>query len=115
MVAFAGWEMPLHYGSQLQEHHAVREQVGLFDVSHMGQLLVHGAEADAVLEVGRLLGQIVRASRVLETEQRLVQELRELARTGLLWALPLALAPPMFSKDVYSYLAQSAITAMAVR
>ena len=38
------------------------------------------AEADAMLEVGRLLGQIVRASRVLETEQRLVQELRELAR-----------------------------------
>ena len=38
------------------------------------------AEADALLEVGRLLGQIVRASRVLETEQRLVQELRELAR-----------------------------------
>ncbi|GAA5116351.1 hypothetical protein GCM10023339_24790 [Alloalcanivorax gelatiniphagus] len=37
-------------------------------------------EADAVLEVGRLLGQTVRASRVLETEQRLVQELRELAR-----------------------------------
>ncbi len=37
-------------------------------------------EADAVLEVGRLLSQIVRASRVLETEQRLVQELRELAR-----------------------------------
>jgi len=38
------------------------------------------AEADAVLEVGRLLAQVVRASRVLETEQRLVQELRELAR-----------------------------------
>ena len=38
------------------------------------------AEADAVLEVGRLLAQSVRASRVLETEQRLVQELRELAR-----------------------------------
>ena len=37
-------------------------------------------ESDALLEVGRLLGQIVRASRVLETEQRLVQELRELAR-----------------------------------
>jgi len=35
----------------------------------------------------------------------------QLARTALLWALPLALAPPMFSKDVYSYLAQSAITA----
>ena len=35
----------------------------------------------------------------------------QLARTGLLWALPLALAPPMFSRDVYSYLAQSAILA----
>ena len=35
----------------------------------------------------------------------------QLARTGLLWAVPLALAPPLFSKDVYSYLAQSAITA----
>jgi signal transduction histidine kinase len=41
---------------------------------------VSPAEADAILEVGRLLGQTVRASRVLETEQRLVQELRELAR-----------------------------------
>jgi signal transduction histidine kinase len=41
---------------------------------------VTAAEADAVLEVGRLLAQTVRASRVLETEQRLVQELRELAR-----------------------------------
>ncbi len=45
MVAFAGWEMPLHYGSQLQEHHAVREQVGLFDVSHMTVLDVTGAAA----------------------------------------------------------------------
>jgi aminomethyltransferase len=35
MVDFAGWEMPLHYGSQLAEHHAVRGAVGLFDVSHM--------------------------------------------------------------------------------
>jgi signal transduction histidine kinase len=42
--------------------------------------LLTPVEADAVLEVGRLLAQIVRASRVLETEQRLVQELRELAR-----------------------------------
>ena len=35
LTAFAGWEMPLHYGSQLEEHHAVRRTVGLFDVSHM--------------------------------------------------------------------------------
>lgn len=36
MVDFAGWEMPLHYGSQLQEHHEVRQKAGMFDVSHMG-------------------------------------------------------------------------------
>jgi aminomethyltransferase len=35
MVDFAGWEMPLHYGSQIAEHHAVRTGAGLFDVSHM--------------------------------------------------------------------------------
>lgn len=34
-IDFAGWEMPVHYGSQLEEHHAVRNQVGCFDVSHM--------------------------------------------------------------------------------
>ncbi len=35
MVDFAGWEMPIHYGSQLQEHHTVRQDAGVFDVSHM--------------------------------------------------------------------------------
>ena len=35
IVDFAGWEMPLHYGSQLQEHHYVRQDAGIFDVSHM--------------------------------------------------------------------------------
>jgi len=35
MVDFAGWDMPLHYGSQLQEHHQVRQGAGVFDVSHM--------------------------------------------------------------------------------
>lgn len=35
MVDFAGWDMPLHYGSQLQEHHYVRQTAGIFDVSHM--------------------------------------------------------------------------------
>jgi aminomethyltransferase len=44
-VNFAGWEMPLHYGSQLQEHHAVRQSVGLFDVSHMGVIDLVGADA----------------------------------------------------------------------
>lgn len=45
LVDFAGWEMPLHYGSQINEHHIVRRDVGLFDVSHMGVLEVSGAGA----------------------------------------------------------------------
>ncbi len=44
-VDFAGWEMPLHYGSQLNEHRAVREHAGMFDVSHMALLTVEGDRA----------------------------------------------------------------------
>ena len=35
IVDFGGWDMPLHYGSQIEEHHAVRNDAGMFDVSHM--------------------------------------------------------------------------------
>jgi len=42
IVDFAGWDMPLHYGSQLEEHHHVRRQAGMFDVSHMGVVDLHG-------------------------------------------------------------------------
>lgn len=42
MVDFSGWQMPLHYGSQIQEHHAVRKSAGLFDVSHMGVVSITG-------------------------------------------------------------------------
>jgi aminomethyltransferase len=45
MVPFAGYEMPIQYRSILDEHRTVRETVGLFDLSHMGELLVHGPEA----------------------------------------------------------------------
>lgn len=45
IVDFAGWDMPLHYGSQLQEHHQVRQNAGMFDVSHMGVVDVHGTDA----------------------------------------------------------------------
>lgn len=45
MVPFAGWSMPIHYGSQLEEHHAVRQSVGIFDVSHMQLFAVEGDEA----------------------------------------------------------------------
>ena len=43
MVDFGGWEMPLHYGSQIDEHHAVRKAAGMFDVSHMCAVDVSGA------------------------------------------------------------------------
>ena len=42
---FSGWEMPRAYGSELAEHRAVRERVGLFDVSHMGEISVRGTDA----------------------------------------------------------------------
>ena len=35
MVDFGGWDMPVNYGSQIEEHHAVRKDAGMFDVSHM--------------------------------------------------------------------------------
>jgi aminomethyltransferase len=45
MVEFAGWEMPVQYSGVIDEHLAVRSRAGLFDVSHMGEVEVHGAGA----------------------------------------------------------------------
>jgi aminomethyltransferase len=45
IVDFGGWDMPLHYGSQIDEHHIVRQGAGLFDVSHMTVADVTGADA----------------------------------------------------------------------
>jgi aminomethyltransferase len=45
MVDFHGWEMPINYGSQIEEHHAVRKDAGMFDVSHMTIVDVIGAQA----------------------------------------------------------------------
>lgn len=45
MVPFAGWQMPIHYGSQMEEHHVVRQSAGLFDVSHMTVVDISGATA----------------------------------------------------------------------
>ena len=49
MVDFGGWDMPLHYGSQLEEHHHVRRDCGMFDVSHMLILDVRGRGSRALL------------------------------------------------------------------
>ncbi len=45
LVDFAGWEMPINYGSQIDEHHAVRRDAGMFDVSHMCPVEVRGPQA----------------------------------------------------------------------
>jgi len=45
LVDFAGWDMPVHYGSQLEEHHVVRRDAGMFDVSHMTVVDLVGSEA----------------------------------------------------------------------
>lgn len=45
MVDFGGWDMPISYGSQIEEHHAVRRDAGMFDVSHMTVIDLHGARS----------------------------------------------------------------------
>ena len=50
MVDFGGWDMPVNYGSQIQEHNAVRTQAGMFDVSHMTIVDIRGQDAKAYLQ-----------------------------------------------------------------
>lgn len=50
IVDFGGWDMPLNYGSQIDEHHAVRKDAGMFDVSHMTVVEVTGTEAKPYLQ-----------------------------------------------------------------
>ncbi|MCS6790075.1 MAG: glycine cleavage system aminomethyltransferase GcvT [Bacteroidia bacterium] len=57
-LPFGGWEMPLRYKSEKAEHEAVRQRVGLFDLSHMGEFLVRGPKAGEYLQ--RLLTQDIR-------------------------------------------------------
>jgi aminomethyltransferase len=57
IVDFGGWDMPLHYGSQLEEHHAVRRDAGMFDVSHMAVLDLTGGRCREFLR--RLLANDV--------------------------------------------------------
>ncbi|WP_369980139.1 glycine cleavage system aminomethyltransferase GcvT [Xanthomonas bundabergensis] len=57
MVDFGGWDMPIHYGSQIDEHHQVRRDAGMFDVSHMTVVDLHGAQVRAFLR--RLLANSV--------------------------------------------------------
>jgi aminomethyltransferase len=62
MVPFAGWEMPVQYAGIREEHRAVRENFGVFDVSHMGQIETSGPQATALLQ--RLMSNDVEAMKV---------------------------------------------------
>ncbi|MFC4727684.1 glycine cleavage system aminomethyltransferase GcvT [Coralloluteibacterium thermophilus] len=62
MVDFGGWDMPIHYGSQIDEHHLVRRAAGMFDVSHMTVVDLHGEQVRAFLR--RLLANSVDKLRV---------------------------------------------------
>ncbi|MEU3820446.1 glycine cleavage system aminomethyltransferase GcvT [Streptomyces sp. NPDC030392] len=57
MTDFAGWDMPLRYGSERDEHNAVRTRAGLFDLSHMGEITVTGPQAAELLDYA-LVGNI---------------------------------------------------------
>ena len=46
MIDFGGWDMPVFYSSILEEHQTVRQRVGIFDISHMGQIRVSGPSAE---------------------------------------------------------------------
>lgn len=66
MTDFAGWDMPLRYGSERDEHIAVRTRAGLFDLSHMGEITVTGPQAAALLDhalVGNIGGVAVGRAR----------------------------------------------------
>ena len=49
LIEFGGWEMPVYYTSILDEHQAVRQAAGMFDISHMGEVIVSGPKAEAFL------------------------------------------------------------------
>lgn len=80
MVEFAGWDLPVQFTSIVEEHNAVRNAAGVFDVSHMGQVRVHGEGAEALVrkvftndigpaEVGRVL-----YAHMLDEEGRIIDD-----------------------------------------
>ncbi|MEW1611008.1 MULTISPECIES: glycine cleavage system aminomethyltransferase GcvT [unclassified Streptomyces] len=73
MTDFAGWDMPLRYGSERDEHNAVRTRAGLFDLSHMGEITVTGPEAAAFLSYA-LVGNIATVGNGRARYTMIVQE-----------------------------------------
>ncbi|NDP60775.1 MAG: hypothetical protein GZ090_15600 [Oxalobacteraceae bacterium] len=82
MVDFGDWDMPVYYGSQIEEHHAVRNDCGMFDVSHMCVVDLQGTNARAFLrgllvsgQQAQFLGLILRKKGgVLRARQKIVTD-----------------------------------------
>lgn len=70
MVDFAGWNMPVQYRSIIKEHMAVRQAVGLFDVSHMGEFIIKGKGAQAFIQylIGNNLERLQKPNTALYTQ-----------------------------------------------
>ena len=51
LIPFGGWEMPVQYTSIVEEHLTVRRAAGIFDISHMGEFIVHGVSAEEFLDL----------------------------------------------------------------
>ena len=50
LFAFAGWDMPVEYEGLVKEHNMVRESAGLFDVSHMGEVIIKGKDSEKFIQ-----------------------------------------------------------------
>jgi aminomethyltransferase len=96
MVPFGGWDMPLHYGSQIDEHHAVRRHAGVFDVSHMAVVDLAGAGAGDFLrellanDVAKLAGGQALYSCMLNERGGVIDDLiayRRIERADAPWRL----------------------------
>ena len=80
MVDFAGWHMPIQYTSIVSEHNLVRERVGIFDVSHMGQIFVSGKDASNFLsyittwDMNRLSESDCRYCHMLDDEGQIIDD-----------------------------------------
>ena len=74
MVDFAGWHMPVQYTSIIEEHKTVRDSVGIFDVSHMGEIIVKGKDALAFLNIIEK-----EQTKIGSIENRLVSVLEEIS------------------------------------
>ena len=93
MVDFAGWEMPIQYTSIVEEHTAVRERAGLFDIAHMGRLMFSGPQAAEFLDslltnaVRRLKEGMVRYSLICNAEGGILDDVLVYRLTGGRYAL----------------------------